>query len=169
MEKDPKLRAFLDTVAWSEGTSLSPATKNDGYDVIVTGVDGKPEVLSSYADHPFAFGRPAKVIREAPGELRSTAAGRYQILLKWWRAYKAMLNLPDFTPQSQDAVALRQLKERGAIDMILAENISEAIAESSHIWASFPGTYSQGNGPHTVEALSSKYAEFLAVATGGQA
>ena len=157
------VRAYLALAAWSEGTSTSPATKNDGYDVIVTGIDGKPEIFQSYADHPFAFGRPAKIIREAPGELRSTAAGRYQILLKWWRAYKAMLNLPDFTPQSQDAVAIRQLKERGAIDLILQDKIPEAIAESSHIWASFPGTYSQGNGPHSVDALIEKYHELLGV------
>lgn len=153
------VKTFLDLASWSEGTSLSPATKNDGYDVIVTGVDGKPEIFQSYADHPFAFGRPAKIIREAPGELRSTAAGRYQLLLKWWRGYKAMLNLSDFSPQSQDAVAIRQLKERGALDLILQGKIAEAIAEASHIWASFPGTYSQGNGPHSVEALVQKYHE----------
>jgi len=39
-------KAFLDVVATSEGTCTSPATKNNGYDVIVTGVDGKPEVFT---------------------------------------------------------------------------------------------------------------------------
>jgi muramidase (phage lysozyme) len=53
----PNLRAFLDMLAFSEGTATSPATKDRGYDVIVTGVDGKPEIMTSYSTHPFAGGR----------------------------------------------------------------------------------------------------------------
>lgn len=152
---DPKLRAFLDLVAWSEGTSTSPITRNFGYDVIVSGVDG-PEVLDSYADHPFAFGRPAKVIRRVP-LLTSTAAGRYQILLRWWEAYKTMLHLPDFTPQSQDAVAVRQIQERGAIPLIETGDVQGAIRECSNIWASLPGNDYDQAGGKTVEALVDKY------------
>ncbi len=37
---DSKLKNFLDLIAWSEGTNTSPLTKNDGYDVIVSGVTG---------------------------------------------------------------------------------------------------------------------------------
>lgn len=54
--------AFLDMLAWSEGTSTSPATAMDGYDVIVTGIDRKPEVFKDFTDHPFARGRASKVI-----------------------------------------------------------------------------------------------------------
>ena len=54
-------RAFLDTLAFSEGTSNHPLTVNDGYDVIVTGVDG-PEVFTDYSAHPFANGRKPKQI-----------------------------------------------------------------------------------------------------------
>ena len=36
--------AFLDMLAWSEGTSTSPATAMDGYDVIVTGEIGRAHV-----------------------------------------------------------------------------------------------------------------------------
>jgi muramidase (phage lysozyme) len=51
--------AFLSTVAFSEGTSTHPLTKNAGYDVIVTG-DTKAgevglEVFTDYSRHPFAL------------------------------------------------------------------------------------------------------------------
>ncbi|WP_445513390.1 hypothetical protein, partial [Streptococcus pneumoniae] len=49
--------AFLDMLAWSEGTSTSPATKEQGYDVIVTGADRKSEIFNDYSVHPFAHGR----------------------------------------------------------------------------------------------------------------
>lgn len=57
----PNVAAFLDTLAFSEGTATHPLTRNNGYDVIVTGIDGKPEIFTDYRDHPFAGGRPAKV------------------------------------------------------------------------------------------------------------
>ena len=68
--------AFLDKLAWSEGTSTSPATAMDGYDVIVTGVERKPEVFKDFTDHPFAKGRASKVINSKG--LTSNASGRYQ-------------------------------------------------------------------------------------------
>lgn len=54
--------AFLDMLAWSEGTSTSPATKNQGYDVIVTGADRAPEIFTDYSVHPFSRGRKSKAI-----------------------------------------------------------------------------------------------------------
>ncbi|EMD7474688.1 hypothetical protein VSU40_000628 [Salmonella enterica] len=41
-------------LAYSEGTANHPLTKNCGYDVIVTGLDGSPEIFTDYSDHPFA-------------------------------------------------------------------------------------------------------------------
>jgi muramidase (phage lysozyme) len=145
---------MLSLIAWSEGTSTSPITKNDGYDVIVTGVDG-PEVFTDYSDHPFAKGRTAIMVRENP-PLFSTASGRYQILLRYWRSYQQMLNLPDFSPQSQDAVALRIIYERGALPLLNAGNIEAAIVACSNIWASFPGNdYSQGG--HSMAELLTQF------------
>ena len=48
-------------------------------------------------------------------KLKSTGAGRYQLLSRWWDAYRKQLGLKDFSPKSQDAVALQQIKERGAL------------------------------------------------------
>ena len=39
-------------------------------------------------------------------KLKSTGAGRYQLLSRWWDAYHKQLGLKDFSPKSQDAVAV---------------------------------------------------------------
>ena len=103
--------AFLDLLAWAEGTGTSPATAMDGYDVIVTGIDRKPEVFKDFTDHPFARGRKSKVINSRG--LTSNASGRYQQMLKDWPHYRSLLKLPDFSPISQDLLALQHIREPG--------------------------------------------------------
>ena len=52
--------------------------------------------------------------------------------------------------KSQDAVALQQIKERGALPMIDRGDIRQAIDRCSNIWASLPGALvmvSSGMGP----------------------
>lgn len=146
-------RKFLDLIAWSEGTSTNRLTKCGGYDVVVSGPDG-PEIFTDFRDHPFAQGRPAKLVRVGHDRkgLHSTASGRYQLLLRYWRAYQGMLHLPDFSPPSQDAVALRQIHEQGADSAIEAGDIEDAIFKCANIWASLPGnTYAQGG--HSAQEL----------------
>ena len=160
---DPSLKFFLDLIAWSEGTSTSPITQDDGYDVIVTGVDG-PSVFSSYADHPFASGR-APVMVSATPPLISTASGRYQVLLRWWRLYKIQLSLPDFSPASQDAVAIQQINECGATPMLLEDNVEQAITACSKIWASLPGNDYAQPGGRKMPALLAQYTQLRTGAT----
>lgn len=152
----PSLRNFLSLIAWSEGTSASPVTKDDGYDVIVSGVDG-PNSFTNYSDHPFANGRPPIVVNHAVPPLRSTASGRYQLLYRWWPAYKKQLSLPDFGHDSQDAVAVQQIGERNALHLIASGNVQAAIEACSSIWASFPGNdYAQAGG-RTMQQLLDRY------------
>lgn len=148
-----RIKAFLNLIAWSEGTSTSPLTRNDGYDVIVTGVKG-PSVFTDYSDHPFAHGGNV-LVRETP-RLVSTAAGRYQLLARYWNIYRVQLELHDYSPLAQDCVALQQMKERGVNDIV---DIGAAIHACSNIWASFPGN-NYGQGGHSIEKLISKYQEF---------
>lgn len=113
---NPQRKAFLDMLAWSEGTDNGrQPTRNHGYDVIVGG-----ELFTDYSDHP------RKLVTLHP-KLKSTAAGRYQLLSRWWDAYRKQLGLKDFSPKSQDAVALQQIKERGALPMIDRGDIRQAI------------------------------------------
>ena len=140
-------RAFLDMIAWSEiGPALLKLSDN-GYNVLVGSTPEKPLLFHSYADHPDVFNR----------EMDSDAAGRYQLMHRWWPPYKKLLKLPDFSPASQDAVAIQQIRERGALELIDAGAINEAIAHCSNIWASLPGnTY--GQHENAAAALRQAYA-----------
>ncbi|HAT7488655.1 TPA: glycoside hydrolase family 104 protein [Enterobacter asburiae] len=154
MQISKNLQSFLDTLAWSEGTSTSPATKCNGYDVIVTGVDGKPEIFTDFSDHPFNKGRPSKKINSRG--LTSNASGRYQFMLKDWAHYKAQLGLPNFGPESQDKWAIQLIKERKALPDIEAGNIESAVNKCRNIWASLPGA-GYGQREHSMEDLIARY------------
>jgi muramidase (phage lysozyme) len=158
---DNKLKAFLDLISFSEGTCLSPLTKDDGYDVIVSGVHG-PAVFVDYAKHPFEDGGSVQWKLDPPEY--STAAGRYQLLARFWRVYKAQLCLSDYSPASQDAVAIEQISERKAIAMIEAGDVAGAIQACGNIWASFPNN-AYGQGGHSLKTLVRKYQELLAVSS----
>lgn len=121
--------AFLDMLAWSEGTDNGrQATKDRGYDVIVGG-----KLFTGYADHP-------RVLVSLPKlGISSTAAGRYQLLRRYFDAYSKTLRFHDFSPLSQDLIALQQIRERRALPLIQAGKIAVAIAAVSNIWASLPG------------------------------
>ena len=60
--------------------------------------------------------------------------------------------------KSQDAVALQQIKERGALPMIDRGDIRQAIDRCSNIWASLPGA---GYEPfeHKADSLIAKFKE----------
>lgn len=141
--------AFLDMLAFSEGTVTSRYTRDDGYDVIVGGLDS-PNTFIGYADHPGIL-----VTVNTKG-LKSTAAGRYQLLKRWWGPYRKLLSLPDFSPVSQDMVAIQQIRERGALPDIAAGNIATAIDKVSNIWASLPGA-GYGQREHKLEDLLKRY------------
>jgi muramidase (phage lysozyme) len=124
-------KAFLDMIAYSEGT-IKYGDQN-GYNVIVGGI-----LFDSYKDHP-------RRLMTINSKLKSTAAGRYQLLSRYYDAYKKLLNLPDFSPDSQDKIALQQIKECKALEDIDAGNFEAAVKKCAHIWASLPGA---GYGQH---------------------
>ena len=109
-------------LAWSEGTDNGrQKTRNHGYDVIVGG-----ELFTDYSDHP------RKLVTLNP-KLKSNGL--------WTRT--SFFPLVGCLPQtawperllskSQDAVALQQIKERGALPMIDRGDIRQAIDRCSNI------------------------------------
>lgn len=177
IQADKALTAFLDLIAWSEGTSKHPLTKLDGYDVIVSGVDGH-HVFADYSIHPFALGRepivvrqakaavwayadtdegtPNKLVHAATPELLSTASGRYQIILPTWREVSTKALVGTFSPQSQDRAALYLLTACGADKAILAGCLPLAFQLVTNIWASFPGNLFHQGG-HSTDELIAQY------------
>lgn len=143
------LQAFLSTLAFSEGTDNGRQPTNDrGYDVIVGG-----ELFMGYKDHP------RELVYLPNLGIKSTAAGRYQILARFYDAYKVLLKLPDFSPASQDKIAIQLIKECKALGDIEAGRIAEALTKCRSRWASLPGAgYNQHE--HKMETLLAKYKEF---------
>jgi muramidase (phage lysozyme) len=138
-------RAFLDMIAWSEGTSTI-AESDNGYNVLVGG-----KLFFTYNDRP----RQLVVINS---KLKSTAAGRYQLLARYFDHYKKLLKLPDFSASSQDAIAIQQIKECKALNDIDEGNIEFAVKKCSNIWASFPGN-NYGQHQQKISALLAIYTE----------
>lgn len=139
----PNVLAFLDMLGWSEGTTTIKGS-DDGYNVLYGG-----GLFHSYADHPrrrLTFGINGKSVT-------STAAGRYQLLERYWDAYRVSLRLAGgFTPENQDRIAMQQIRERRALDDIKAGRIQQAIEKCSNIWASLPGN-NYGQNPHRLDKL----------------
>lgn len=122
--------AFLDMIAASELTPAVIAESDRGYNVLVGSLPGHVLTFASYTTHP-------NVLNKA---LDSSAAGRYQILFRYWQSYQKMLNLPDFGPLSQDRIAMQMIRECGALADIDSGNFAHAVALCSRRWASLPGS-----------------------------
>ncbi len=125
--------AFLDMIAHSELGAPLLAASDDGYNVIVGSTAAKPILFASYATHPNRLIGPPTI------KVASTAAGRYQLLNRFYLPYKNLLHLPDFGPLSQDRIAIQQIRERRALPLIQAGKFAAAVAACSNIWASLPG------------------------------
>ena len=98
---------------------------------------------------------PRKLVTLNP-KLKSTGAGRYQLLPVGGMPYRKQLGWKDFSPKSQDAVALQQIKERGALPMI-DRRYPSGNHRCSNIWASLPGYY--GQFEHKADSLIAKFKE----------
>lgn len=134
-------QAFLDMIAQSEiGAALLAETDN-GYNVLVGATAANPLTFSDYSAHPRIYN----------ARFNSTAAGRYQINWPTFQTVSAQTGLTDFSPSTQDAMALQLCANKGALADIDAGNITAAIAKCAPVWASLAGA---GYGQHE-NALSS--------------
>ena len=85
VEINNQRKAFLDMLAWSEGTDNGrQKTRNHGYDVIVGG-----ELFTDYSDHP------RKLVAKPKTQInrRRTLPASF----RWWDAYRKQLGLKDFS------------------------------------------------------------------------
>ena len=150
----PSVLAFLDMLAWSEGTSTI-ASSDDGYNVLVGG-----SLFHDYSQHP-------RVSVALPRYgIRSTAAGRYQFLARTWDGLVQRYAFDgSFAPAAQDLAALKLLEEYAAMPLIQAGRIEQAIARAAPIWASLPGA-GYGQREQRLSALLAQYRDALAQQSG---
>ena len=59
--------------------------------------------------------------------------------------YSKLLGRPDFTPETQDLIALQQIREFRALELVQRGHFPEALNRVRKLWASFPGA---GYGQH---------------------
>lgn len=136
---DPKyigginVAAFLDAIAVCEIGPKLLAKTDDGYNVIVGSTPDNPTLFPTYTAHP-----KVKVWLSKHG-IYSTAAGRYQTLGRYADHYMKLLKLSDFRPESQDLIAVRQIREFKAIEDIQAGRFLTAVQKVRTLWASLPG------------------------------
>ena len=147
VEINNQRKAFLDMLAWSEGTDNGrQKTRNHGYDVIV-GVRAIYWLLRSPSQTCHA--KPKTQNQQAPDATSFFPVGGMPTASSF--TWKTSL-------RKADAVALQQIKERGALPMIDRGDIRQAIDRCSNIWASLPGA-GYGQFEHKADSLIAKFKE----------
>lgn len=116
----PNVRAFMQVIRRGEGTADAA-----GYRRIFGG-----QLFSSYSDHPR--------LKVSKNGYTSTAAGAYQFLISTWDETARIMDLPDFSPASQDRGAVGRIAARGALDDVKAGRLEAAIRKCAKEWASLP-------------------------------
>ncbi|BAZ18449.1 hypothetical protein NIES4071_103340 (plasmid) [Calothrix sp. NIES-4071] len=149
----PRMSAFLATIRWAEtGTS-----DKSSYNKLVFN-----STFNDFSTHP-------KIKQCAPINGRrvcSTAAGAYQMLDISWNDVAPKLGLKDFTPPSQDRMAIEYIRRNKAIDDVESGNVEMAFCKVGKVWASLIcNNYNQN--PRTTEELKNYYNKQL-IAAGGE-
>jgi muramidase (phage lysozyme) len=151
---DPRVRAMLDLLAYTEGTGSDYGKVVDG---LVVASPLHPELLGKRNVRVTDLRRHPNITVQVEQGLRSTAAGRYQFLKPTWDA----LDMPDFSPASQDVGAVRLMKRRGMIAPLLAGDLNGAVIRGAAEWASLPteagGSRYRGQPARTLAQISEVY------------
>jgi len=155
-QQTPEVRAYLDLVAWKEvGHSLNADGSPSGYRER-NGVAGSRGLMpeSAIADN-------GTLPRD---ELRYNV-GRYQMKLVDVEDMRNRYDrrIDDFSPESQDRIAVAKMRDRGVMRELEQGDIRGAIERGGKEWASLPGSpYGQVQRGYTVEKAVDYYEQRLA-------
>ena len=128
---------------WVNWISTSE-TRNCYYDVIVGG--------ELFTDYPITLANLSRQTQNSNQQAPDAASASFPLV----GCLPQAVYLKDF-PKSQDAVALQQIKERGALPMIDRGDIRQAIDRCSNIWASLPGA---GYGRLSIKGWTARLQKF---------
>lgn len=127
------VRAFLMMIRHCEGTA-----DENGYSALFGYRPGDRQCICKRLDrHPAIY---TSYVNKAGKKILTSAAGAYQITKTTWDSLVKLLELPDFSPESQDEAALELIRERNAIKYIIEGNVERAIKLVRTLWASLPGS-----------------------------
>ncbi len=118
-------------------------------DLVYYQIFGNKKTFSDTSKHP-------NVLGHGWGK-SSTAAGAYQILYKTWKEAVEKGIVRDFTPASQDAIAIWKLKTRHALVYVQAGNVEKAIPLLRNEWTSMPGAAESNMSMDEAKQLFNKY------------
>lgn len=149
---NPKIKAFLNTIGYAEGASYNTIVKG----TVVSSKTDKSLVGKKNATFSDFSKHPETLVKVNSKGLKSTAAGKYQIMSDTWNTtidkkgvkhigLKDRLGLTDFSPKSQDLAAVQKMIDKGMVDSILKGDIKSAINLGSGTWASLPNSNGVGN------------------------
>ena len=163
-DPDVNIKAFLFTIRASEHRYPNDVTNDAAYHIFYGG-----RRFYNMADHPVLTGElppvplPNNICAASglgPGCV-SSAAGAYQLIKATWIRLRDKLQLPDFSPASQDLAAVQLLDDIGALKMVQSGDIEGALAKASKVWASLPGSSAKQN-PRTMQYALDRFQEGLA-------
>lgn len=149
LSKDPTYREFLDLISVTEGTSR---TKNGGYNTLFGfNKDGSNRYFDDMTKFPDS---PAPYRDPRTGKVKySNDAGRYQINIDTYKRMAKRLGITDFSPESQDMIAVALLDEiKGFDNAIRSGNKQQALKLASPVWVSLP--YNKTGGSHVGESAA---------------
>ncbi|MBE8969070.1 lysozyme [Nostocales cyanobacterium LEGE 12452] len=119
----PRLSAFLATIRWAETGTSEPESYHK---LVFNGT------FNNFSTHPLK-----KQCAPINGKnVCSTAAGAYQMLDKSWYDLQPKLNLKDFSPASQDKMAIEYIRRNNALSDVEAGRFDTAICKVGRVWAS---------------------------------
>lgn len=144
------MAAFLDVIGFSEGTATI-AESDDGYNVNVGGA-----LFRGYDKHPRVAVRTRWGLSDAAGRYQIMAAIPGRIVTDTWDWASRACGVRDFSPESQDRVAVYLIKRRGAMGDIIAGRLRDALTKCRAEWASLPGA-GYGQFEHSYETLRAQY------------
>lgn len=153
-EEQDNLQAFLWMIRFAEGTSYDKGYQaqwpSREFDISnPKRSDGSDNPAYQFKGHPLE-------IRSANG-IPSSAAGAYQFIAKTWKMCQTSLNLPDFSPASQDKAAILLLAMNNSIENIKKGNFAQALYQNRKTWASLPGANYPGQGMRSYNKLVQVY------------
>jgi muramidase (phage lysozyme) len=141
----PNLSAFLTTISHSEGSNRAAdpyrccfAFRHTIQDLAYHPHETRPDGTREWKGETLTDEQ-CRNVGLSPGCI-SSAAGRYQITLPTFMRLRGILKTNGFGPEVQDDMCVQLIKECGALDLIFAGRISEAIALCHPVWASLPGS-----------------------------